>query len=286
MRSGFLAALVGIGLLLAGCSGSETKASPSNTISAEPPAPTADTGTIAGLVTNEEGLPVAGVTVAIIESQNQTESDAGGAFVFNDLMPGTYKLVTDSVGFESAARAAEVKANEVTEVKFSLKSIMVAPEPFALTVPYTGMIQCSVTTGYAIYPCKGVTGQDKVAFDFFHDQNYTLAEMILELTWKPNSDVMGQELEFDLCKYAADRMETLCDGALGADGDDNYKYDSGGPPLTLRADKLDKKNNHWITGAGAAIGSPYPVYQQAFTIYTTICYYDVCADDYTALPPP
>lgn len=286
MRQHLVALLLVATLALAGCAGSGGGAKQTTSAApAPPPAPTEETGTVSGVVTNEEAQPVANVRVALLETGNETKSDASGAFVFNGIVPGTYRLLTEALGYRETGRSVTVVAGEVSEVLVSLIAITIELEPFIEMTPYTGMIQCSVNPNYAIYPCHGITGQDKAAFDFFHNQNITLAEMVAEFTWTPSNAVMGQELEVDLCKYTAERMEELCTGALGADGEDNYKYETGGPPLVLRADKLDvKKNNHWIVGAGGPLASPYPVYQQAFTVYVSLCYIEVCADDYSAFP--
>jgi hypothetical protein len=273
-------------VVLAGCSGSAAKGATTTSLApAPPPTVSSETGSIEGLVTDTEHVPIPGVTVGLVELSHTQTSDAGGRFVFNNLSAGSFKVVTQKLGYESSAKKVDVTLGQVAKVTFVMAAISLTPEPFVQMLPFVGMIQCSVSAQYAVYPCGGVTGEDKVAFELFTNKNWTLSEAVMELVWTPNNAATGQELEFDLCKYTAARMKTLCDGAFSADGADNYKYKAGGPPIVLRADKLDwKKNEHWITGAGAAIASAYPVYQQSFKIYASLCYYAACADDYSAVP--
>src|SRR5688572_13782760 len=87
---------------LAGCAAEEKVVAPTTT--APPAAPTVETGTISGVLVNEEDLPVPNVEIVLQESKNATKSDATGKFTFNGLQPGSYTVLASALGFESLAR--------------------------------------------------------------------------------------------------------------------------------------------------------------------------------------
>jgi hypothetical protein len=128
--------------LFAGCAGSGPKdVVESPTTSAPTATVTAELGSISGKVVDDEMQPVAGAQVAIIKEDLETVSDAGGLFTFNELLPGTYDVIAQKLGFEQAARRADVVAGEVTEVTLSLAALVVSAEPYYASVPKVTLIQ-------------------------------------------------------------------------------------------------------------------------------------------------
>ncbi|HLE47480.1 MAG TPA: carboxypeptidase-like regulatory domain-containing protein [Candidatus Thermoplasmatota archaeon] len=117
---------------LAGCV-SEGKA-PAAARSSEPapaaePVVALDTGSITGVVVSDEEQPISAARVAVIETKNGTETDAGGRFTFNGLQPGAYGIIVEALGFASASRKVDVKGGEVSEQRFVLETLSYA-EPY------------------------------------------------------------------------------------------------------------------------------------------------------------
>lgn len=276
-------------IVLSGCIGASS--APASTTSssvapAPPPEPTAEFGSLMGLVTDDEKQPLVGVTVAILENEARTLSDEAGAFVFNDLSPGKYRLVTEKLGYESAARVAEVRVGEVTQITFALRSLADIKEPFMVVLPFKGFIQCSVNPNYAMFPCEGITGTSQYRFPFEIDTNYTVQEIVEELVWKPSTPGTAETMELDICLPNPDPVEEkLMCYSTGFN-----KYSTGPSPLSLLVAKgdLPKNDTKFIAAAGPDYRASSPnkiLYQQPFNIYVSICYEQDCGENYTALPP-
>jgi len=266
---------------LSGCSGasSQTVSSSSVPPPAPPPAPTAEFGSISGLVVDDEARPIVAVTVALIEAKNETKSDEAGAFVFNDVAPGKYKLITEKLGYESSARSVEVAVGEVTQLTVALVALNVSAEPIVRMFPFQGFISCSVNWLYPANPCAGVTGEEKNMFRFEVPKDVKLEESIFELAWVPSSATSGQVLELDICEDHA----STANGLVCYEAEYN-SYKEGESPVVIRTDALPvKQYEKFATGAGA--GFLTAAYQQSFWIYVTLCHGEPCADEYTAVPP-
>jgi len=70
-------------------------------------------GSITGTVKDEGGAPVGGAKVILIaEGETATSADAGGAFSFKDVHPGTVTLKADASGYMVHVEQQEVRANE------------------------------------------------------------------------------------------------------------------------------------------------------------------------------
>lgn len=269
-------------LLLAGCAATPpptTKETPTTT------APTAtvseEMGSIEGIVTNEESLPLQGASIGLQDSAIAAVTDAAGKFVFNDLAPGDYKVFASKLGFSSSARGVSVAAGEVAKVEMQLEAISLDNQPFYLTIPFEGYMQCSISA-FSPVNCnaEGAAGEDKTSWIVDVDRTYPLKEAVVELTWVPTSPTTGQEMEIEFCEDIENRQVLCAQGQVDA----WYTYADGPPPVTLRVTDIPKEATQLLVGAGAKFGAA-PVVQQRFTEYVTWCYVEKCADDFSALPP-
>lgn len=122
-------------LILAGCTTS-TGTSTTTVPASKAPEPTADaaTGSISGLVVDDEQQPIVGAEVGL-NTDVQTRSDDAGRFTFNDLQPGTVTVNAARLGFSSSGKRVEVRAGEVTELTIVLLGIEIQNETFVLTIP-------------------------------------------------------------------------------------------------------------------------------------------------------
>ncbi|HLE47092.1 MAG TPA: carboxypeptidase-like regulatory domain-containing protein [Candidatus Thermoplasmatota archaeon] len=271
-------------VVISGCSGSGAEtAAPTPATTAPPATVTSDLGSIEGLVTNDETVPIEGVEVAIVELSKQTKTDAGGKFVFNELPGAKYRLIFQKLGYESNGKAVEVVVGEILPVSVVLTAIEIGSELYIQKFTFEGYLQCSVNAQYATNPCETASGPNKDRYTF-ELINGTVKEGIWELVWTPANGVTAQELELDICRMpdpdAVDE-KFLCQGTIGS----YYKYQTSGSPNVIRDDKIPHKTyKKYLVGAGAGLGEA-PAYQQSFVIYGALCFNEVCPDDFTQQPP-
>lgn len=79
-----------------------------------------ETGTITGLVTDAEGLPLSGATVSITSISKGAMTDFDGVFTIEDVEIGTYEVKITYVGFESSINTITVLANTSVNIKSKL----------------------------------------------------------------------------------------------------------------------------------------------------------------------
>ncbi len=80
-----------------------------------------DTGSITGTVTDSSGAAIPGATITLTNlatnTKTVTQSTSTGAYVFDDLHPGTYMIVTEEKGFENyVVRGIDVHVQNVLTV--------------------------------------------------------------------------------------------------------------------------------------------------------------------------
>lgn len=244
---------------------------------------TQDSGAISGLITDEEGLPVAEAQVALIDADLEAMTDGAGTFTFNNLSAGSHKLIVQKLGYESVARTIEVALGEVTQVELTLAAVQVGQEPYVVPMVFEGIIQCSTNPYYPVNVCDGVTGEDTSLFFLEIDESQAeWEEAVIELVWTPTTAATGQALEIDVC----DVQNTTTAQAYCSDSEHYWEFEGGESPLVMRLDDLPlEETNLYQVGIGADWLSPYPAVQQRFTLYIGLCYWDDCDGEYTGIPP-
>ena len=129
--------------LVSGCVGGDVRAADAAPVRpADPPKPAVDTGSLAGVVTDDERVPISRAQVAVVEQNQQITTDEAGAFTFNGLPAGSFGLVVQALGFEEAVRKVEVRVGEVTFANFTLRALLIEEE-FTETVHVGNLIQLS-----------------------------------------------------------------------------------------------------------------------------------------------
>lgn len=98
------------------------------------------TGAVAGVVVDEEELPVVGADVLVAKTQIMTKTDDQGRFTMTQLQPGKIVLLVQRLGYEQTTLAVDVIASETVEVRIPLKAYVVPDEPYHVSVPKTGHI--------------------------------------------------------------------------------------------------------------------------------------------------
>ncbi len=82
----------------------------------------AQTLRIAGNVTDEQGNPLEGASILVLDRNAGAATDANGYFEITDLTPGVLRLKVSFLGFEEQVRAVEVAADKLpTDLSFRLR---------------------------------------------------------------------------------------------------------------------------------------------------------------------
>lgn len=204
MRTFLGPVLIVVSLLLAGCA--EEPTAPNEATRA--PEGDADTGSIGGIVFDEERLAIPDVRLTLLEQGESTTSDGGGRFVFLDVPAGTHTLRATVVGFEQGEQQVELGPGEDVVVRLELRAI---PAPNAYfetdvgelhhacmlytalyvshcTAPYTTAYESLARQGYP--PSQFGLPPDLAENVYRH--NFTVGPgstgIVSELVWTANSD--------------------------------------------------------------------------------------------------
>jgi hypothetical protein len=136
MRALCMAALV----LSAGCLSSEA---------AEIQAPAArasfgeETGAIRGVVVDDSLNPMPNLLVGL-NGGNASLTDGAGAFVYSDLLPGTYEVLVQGVAVLPVSTRVEVVAQQATEVTIAVQHLP-STEPYLETRIQDGITFCGTS---------------------------------------------------------------------------------------------------------------------------------------------
>ena len=141
-KAGLPYAVLGFLLALAGCVTEADPAGPAAARASAAPEPTPDdlSGSIAGLVVDDESQPITGADVALTKLDAATKTDGTGAFTLNGIPAGSHAIIVARLGYEQVARSLEVRVGEVTNVTITLKPVAIGEEAFMLTFPRTGHV--------------------------------------------------------------------------------------------------------------------------------------------------
>lgn len=249
-----VSSLLVVALGLAGCT--SEPAAPKSTANPRAPPPqapeakvTAETGSIHGLVTDDQLVAISSVEVGILELDLLTLTDLEGKFTLNDLKPGVYGLSAAKIGYTSRTVTVDVKAGEVSEL--AVRIVPLAAEvPHYTTDVQNGILKCSIrfypaaplwliiginVTGIAVCGvAPGVTG-DK--FLLRYEFEVGAWESYLEMRWQ-SAQVTGKGLS---TVYEVDGQPNVRNATYG-------RMD-GVSPLMIYADqaKMDWVATNWST---------------------------------------
>ncbi|MBI2077350.1 MAG: carboxypeptidase regulatory-like domain-containing protein [Euryarchaeota archaeon] len=295
MRAGTLVlALVLTTMTWAGCVDEATgKSGPS--VGAPPPDD--DTGQIVGTVTDDSIVPLAGVAVGVLQGPTTgaeaTTNDAG-AYVLTGLLPGSYVIVAQRLGYEAASRSVAIEAGQRTEVSFTLKPVPVAGEALQQTLRGEGYFACGayifgVLTWGNLHAC--VWDDHKPRYNF-NVAKTSLRGIQLEIEWKQATALTSKKL-FSYLQY-----KPLCDPLCSFEA--QFAAQKGTNPIrhyapmeknlkALKEDPAPLSSMTFPAGDGAEL---VVVFQQRMTHWVTIFWGEPClmteedqvACDYTALP--
>jgi hypothetical protein len=291
---------VTIAVALAGCAQAPAASTlASSSAAAPPPKAGASTGSLSGVVVDDEMVPVADADVGLVEDAKAlTKSDATGRFVFNDLEPGTYSVAVQKIGYETGTQRVSVIVGEVRESKITIKRVVLSTARVATYIA-AGFIELgwkvpaiagSVTT-------PNVTSADLA--DVYYAMDKEAASAVSAMTWQPN--VVGTAKRMFLAHYLSKK------GCV--DQCDFLGRVTGMSPLLRRTDNLldvtlkpgleinayfglsscsQPSTGAPTTGADNCTAAPDTLVevaiQQKMTVYTSVFYVDPAPVGYTPLP--
>lgn len=178
-RTVWLAAVLLVGLVLAGCTG--------DTIgpAAGDDAPAAGGATLRGTVLTEELAPIAGALVAVEEAGANATTATDGTFEVSSLDAGTYRVVAQAIGFIGQAQTISVGADETTNVQFRLERAPVQ-EPYKEVLIFEGYEVCTLVLGVTVQqpPCT-----ETPETEFVHKMEDSWRYLVTEMDWE-TSDSM------------------------------------------------------------------------------------------------
>ena len=79
-------------------------------------------GTVTGVICDADGLSLSGALVTIDKQKLKAVSDADGCFRLTNILPGTYKLKVQYVGYAPAEATVTVKAGQTAAVRLELRA--------------------------------------------------------------------------------------------------------------------------------------------------------------------
>lgn len=99
-----------------------------------PPITGVETGTLAGIVKDEESRePVSGATVMLSESGQTAITNELGRFTFPSLSPGETSLQVSRLGYGETTGAVEIEVGKTTEIEVSLSMEAIPMDPLTVT---------------------------------------------------------------------------------------------------------------------------------------------------------
>jgi hypothetical protein len=263
---------VGITLVLSGCTSAGAKTStPTSSAPAPPPTVTANTGSIAGTVTNTEMLPVQGADVGL-QSAGATKTDTSGRFTFNDLQPGEYVVIAQRLGYESISKRTSVSVGQIASVNFTLVSMVVSTDAFSGMQILNGFYEYGFATpAVVLRPVN--EGKDFFITNVTDGKN--VKTLIDTMTWDSSAPLTSKY--FDLL--------IIPDG-------NKLGEKNGKSPLTVRGDdaklkktsKIEHRTWCWPGSTSDPASLVAVVVQQKFTIYASTFWNKDAPENYTGLP--
>lgn len=255
------------------------------------------TGAIRGVVVDDTINPVAGATVSYLDGEPVTaQTDATGAFVFDNVAPGTYILRASSPLHEPVQSSATVTAGTSTNVIKMQMPRLFEQDPFVSSFQFSGRLACHVQAG-ATAPCvtdftqlvppcgngcfpelRTILGD---ARDFIGVIDGGWQAHVVEMTWEPSTSATSQSLGI-----------TVRDFEPGG-ANHHYANAGGASPLLLRIDCCE---SHPTQSGSESIAIPPEGYdniihfagvrteegqfaalalEQAFEVFTNTFYYGI-----------
>jgi hypothetical protein len=275
------AAVAAIALLvLAGC------AKPAPSAGAGPAGDGRGDYLLQGTVVDAGIRPLAGVTVRVLETDENTTTDADGWYGFKAPPVERFLvLVANKTGFHSASQQITVPATGAVRLNFTMAPLP-TKVPFHDVLKFDGVLQCQVATSIAqqnsTYECGTAIGE-KDKWDFAVGPDF--AGAVIEMAWAPltpAADSLGMRLDsLELGQLNLNLGETLGTNPLRITVPNSVAvkyYPEGGLMRFQAFAAADAAANE----AGVGVSAPF---SQPFTAYASLFYVTPPDPSYTLNNP-
>lgn len=289
MRLRWLASLSILLIVLSGCVGAapgdtagQDATGPANLPDAPEPEANETTGSLTGVVTGDEGLPIPNVAVVVVETLAETRTDKAGRYTFNGLDATEYRLVFERVGYEEVTRKAEVRAGEVTELDVVLPALEIQIEPYHTSFSkkaylHFGQYQTQLLLNHVNNSNMNEATCDPCRFDLDPPANVTSA--MTEAMYERAVDAPSVNHKFGIVFWR--------DGGLAPYGT-TIVLEHFHPPRTsyhwVDAEVTSLNDAEWVSMRVHGPNDGLMLSQQV-EIWQTWGFFGPLPDGYTALPP-
>ncbi|MBI2077416.1 MAG: carboxypeptidase regulatory-like domain-containing protein [Euryarchaeota archaeon] len=274
-------------ILLSGCTG----AAPAAVADASTP-PAAGTGTVAGVITDDESKPVTGATVAFLDEPSTAESDFEGRFAITGVAPGSHSLVTQALGYEGFSKKIDVVSGETTTVNILLTPIAVETsrqEGYQLDAYMQFGASTPVVTAR-----PGILLNDKLIFE--KEVAGGVMSLVTAMTWDSSAPATAKKMRLDVIVGTSLKNQTNAKSPMMnvAEECEEPKTDCD----VLFKKKSNVQHSIWIPftcpytqptsdacTADPPSGFVVVVVEQRYKLYVTSFWGEVAPVDYTGLPP-
>lgn len=280
--------------VLAGCAGKATPSIDDPTESIDP-----SLGSVAGVVVDEESIPVGDAEVGISDNVTaNVRTDVNGAFLLANVPQGRYSLSASKAGFHPTTITVEVGEEEDVEgMVITLHPVIEDPDPTYVPFTGSGFISCSVNQAAAgltfTHPCAFDPNYQPY-FEFPVNVSAGLVGVLLEMEWTPTTSFTAQELRLMLWKDPV-CAGVRCDGQVmgGNNGPSPRRLVLGSPTTPLRHSLTIGAEDYVAAMAlvgqaddvGANPTDTHIVFQQQVDFYINVFYRMAVPEDFTGLPP-
>lgn len=269
-------------LPLSGCAGTPSHATQAGGQDAPLAPEEPETGTLEGIVADAEAQPVAGVEVSLVETLATQTTNANGTFRFTGLQPGAYTLVATRLGYEQAARQADVAAGQTTRLDVTLAALRVTQDPYHFTVNHVAHIVAGNALATTIwYQGVNESAYNSLAcspcrFGIYIDRGP--ADVLTEPVWERavSAPYVNEMIFINFLKNGTDE-----DTANHAYYDDFTNRQSVHWPES-GLDELKDQDwiRMWVRPSLLAVSVDHRV-----SIWNTFAYEEPLSESFTALPP-
>ncbi|MBI2078526.1 MAG: carboxypeptidase-like regulatory domain-containing protein [Euryarchaeota archaeon] len=180
-----LAVVVAASLLFAGCSSAKAKSPPPDPF-IQPKGFDEVSGSVSGVVVDEEFFPLRDAVVGFIDPYQATKTDEFGYFEIGMLKPGERNLYVIHLGHKSAGKRITLVEGQTTEVQFILP-VLPVEEPWIDIKPLSGWFERAARidpTGTTYN--KSVSPQWRTA-----DDPKVLRALQMDVVWNQGSGLSG-----------------------------------------------------------------------------------------------
>ncbi len=201
---------------------------------------TDDTGGIRGVVVNDAIVPVAGATVALLNTELTTTTDENGGFAFSRVTPGTYFGTVTKGGHEEVQFGVEVVAGveEPEIVKVQLNRLFQA-DPYMHTIYAAGFFTCSQAGMpgyvYSSSPCHSffVIDLDDYGVELEQERDFHAnveagwQTLIFEMSWETTAQGTSERMGMSVSTYKPERNTNHWFASVASENPMRFQLDVG-----------------------------------------------------------